>query len=213
MSQEEDFDAFNEIRDIESNKNKRNKDIMHLEENDITNADAKDKTSSAFSKSNTKKKVSEGLNGKDINSDYLSMSFNFKYIILYLTGIIINKKTSYQKIEIELKIKQKKEDHNNYFFEIQNLSNNIFRFLDELLYEIKYILSFKEIKEINDIEILIMNHLCLGFESLLDISKSFDDIKNKFKNHKIKINNRNNTIFYLFIHPSIEIIIIKKKYL
>ena len=192
MSQEEDFDAFNEIRDINSNKNKRNKDIMHPEENDITNADAKDKTSSAFSKSNTKKNVSEGLNGKDINSDYLSMSFNFKYIILYLTGIIINKKTSYQKIEIELKIKQKKEDHNNYFFEIQNLSNNIFRFLDELLYEIKYILSFKEIKEINDIEILIMNHLCLGFESLLDISKSFDDIKNKFKNHKIKINNRNN---------------------
>ena len=192
MSQEEDFDAFNEIRDIDSNKKKRNKDIMHLEENDITNADAKDKTSSAFSKNNTKKNVSEGLNGKDINSDYLSMSFNFKYIILYLTGIIINKKTSYQKIEIELKIKQKKEDHNNYFFEIQNLSNNIFRFLDELLYEIKYILSFKEIKEINDIEILIMNHLCLGFESLLDISKSFDDIKNKFKNHKIKINNRNN---------------------
>ena len=192
MSQEEDFDAFNEIRDIDSNKNKRNKDIMHPEENDITNADAKDKTSSAFSKSNTKKNVSEGLNGKDINSDYLSMSFNFKYIILYLTGIIINKKTSYQKIEIELKIKQKKEDYNNYFFEIQNLSNNIFRFLDELLYEIKYILSFKEIKEINDIEILIMNHLCLGFESLLDISKSFDDIKNKFKNHKIKINNRNN---------------------
>ena len=192
MSQEEDFDAFNEIRDIDSNKNKRNKDIIHLEENDITNADAKDKTSSAFSKSNTKKNVSEGLNGKDINSDYLSMSFNFKYIILYLTGIIINKKTSYQKIEIELKIKQKKEDHNNYFFEIQNLSNNIFRFLDELLYEIKYILSFKEIKEINDIEIIIMNHLCLGFESLLDISKSFDDIKKAFKNHKIKINNRNN---------------------
>ena len=100
MSQEEDFDAFNEIRDIDSNKNKRNKDIMHPEENDITNADAKDKTSSAFSKSNTKK--------NDINSDYLSMSFNFKYIILYLTGIKINKKTSYQKIEIELKTKQKK---------------------------------------------------------------------------------------------------------
>ena len=103
MSQEEDFDAFNEIRDIVSNKNKRNKDIIHLEENDITNADAKDKTSSAFYKSNTKKNVSEGLNGKDINSDYLSMSFNFKYIILYLTGIIIKKKHHIKKLKQNLK--------------------------------------------------------------------------------------------------------------
>lgn len=112
FSKEEDNnESFNEIPNIKTNwDNKNNNKQNNLNENDKTSPNIVSKTSLSFYEGNTKHSFSGPLNIKNIyetNLDYLSKSFNFFFIILFLKNIIKNKEL-FPKIEVEIKVNQKK---------------------------------------------------------------------------------------------------------